>query len=434
MNMDPLLQPEYWYAIAESIWAWCLREIFVVQTLINAAAVAAGVVMGWIIARPLRPKLTRIIEKHTTGHSAPARFLVALGQTLTPVMAVLLLLVARTAFEHFDLKTYLLRLVGSLLVAWVVIRLTTSIVQKAHWARLIAIAAWTVAALHILSLLDPTLALLDRLAITIGNTRLSVLLVIKSTVILIVLLRLALSASTLFKQRISLLEGLTPSVQVLLSKAVTITLITVAILVVMSSFGIDLTGFAFIGGAVGVGIGFGLQKVVSNLVSGFVLLLDRSIKPGDVIAIDDTYGEIRDMGARYVSIVTRDRAEYLVPNEDLITSRVVNWSYSTTLLRIRIGVGVSYGSDIHKVMELMIQAARSIDRVLDDPRPVCQLKNFGDSSIDMELRIWIQDPQNGVANVSSAVRVAIWDAFKANGIEIPFPQRVVHMADRPEGA
>ena len=218
--------------------------------------------------------------------------------------------------------------------------------------------------------------------------------------------------------------------QVLLSKAVTITLATLVVLVVISSFGIDLTTFAVVGGAVGVGIGFGLQKVVSNLVSGFVLLLDRSIKPGDVIAIDGTYGQIGEMGARYVSIVTRDGAEYLVPNEDLITSRVVNWSFSSTFLRVKIGVGVSYGSDIHKVMEFMVAAARDHDRVLDDPQPVCQLMNFGDSSIDMELRIWIRDPENGIANVSSAVRVAIWDAFKANGIEIPFPQRVVHMADR----
>ena len=137
------------------------------------------------------------------------------------------------------------------------------------------------------------------------------------------------------------------------------------------------------------------------------------------------------MGARYVSIVTRDRTEYLIPNEDMITNRVVNWSFSTTLLRIKIRVGVAYDSDVHKVMELMTAAARSIDRVLDDPQPACRLINFGDSSIDMELRIWIRDPENGVTNVSSAVRVAIWDAFKANGIGIPFPQRVVHMADRP---
>ena len=430
MSMERLLQPKYWYGAAESAWNWSLREIFIAQTLIDLAAVVAAIFLGWLIARPLKPKLSQIIEKRFAVHTAPGRFLHTLEQTLIFVIAVLLMGLALTVFRHFGLKSHLLNLVESLLLAWVVIRLFTSIVQKAHWARLIAYTAWTVAALHILSLLDPTLVLLDRLAITVGKTRLSVLLVIKSTIILVILMRLALGLAAVFNTRISMLEGLTPSVQVLLSKAVTITLATLVVLVVISSFGIDLTTFAVVGGAVGVGIGFGLQKVVSNLVSGFVLLLDRSIKPGDVIAIDGTYGQIGEMGARYVSIVTRDGAEYLVPNEDLITSRVVNWSFSSTFLRVKIGVGVSYGSDIHKVMELMVAAARDHDRVLDDPQPVCQLMNFGDSSIDMELRIWIRDPENGIANVSSAVRVAIWDAFKANGIEIPFPQRVVHMADR----
>lgn len=430
MKIEHLLQPEYWQALAASIGSWFVREIFTEQSVLNLAAVAAGILLAGLIARPLKPLLSRIIEKHDAGNTARGRFLKALEQTLTYVVAIFLLWVALTVFRQLGLKTHLLTLFESLLVAWVVIRLITSIVQKAHWARLIAFTAWTVAALHILSLLNPTLALLDQLAFTVGKTRLSVLLVIKSTIILIVLMRLALSVSAIFKQRISRLEGLTPSVHVLLSKTVTIVLTTMAVLIVVSSFGIDLTPFAFIGGAVGVGIGFGLQKVVSNLVSGFVLLLDRSIKPGDVIAIDGTYGQIRDMGARCVSIVTRDGTEYLLPNEDLITSQVVNWSYSSTFLRVKIGVGVSYDSDVHQVIELMIAAAKNHDRVLDDPQPVCQLKDFGDSSIDMELRFWISDPENGIANVSSAVRMEIWDSFKANGIEIPFPQRVVHRIDQ----
>ena len=245
-------------------------------------------------------------------------------------------------------------------------------------------------------------------------------------IFLFILIRLASILSAVFKERIASLEGLTPSMQILLSKTVNITLIVVAIVVATSSLGIDLTAFAFIGGAVGVGIGFGLQKVVSNLVSGLVLLLDRSIKPGDVIAIDETYGQIKDMGARYVSIVTRDGAEYLIPNEDLITSRVINWSYSTKHLRIRISVGVSYDTDIHQARELMVASALSNSRVLRDPGPVCHLTDFGEYSINMELRFWIRDPERGVANVSSEIRMAIWEAFKIHGVEIPFPQRVVH--------
>ena len=199
----------------------------------------------------------------------------------------------------------------------------------------------------------------------------------------------------------------------------------------MNTLGVNLSAFAFIGGAIGVGVGFGLQKVVSNLISGVILLLDKSIKPGDVIEVGDSYGRIQSLGARYVSVVTRDGFEYLIPNEDLITQQVINWSFSSKLVRLKIGVGVSYGADIHKAMDLVVEAASGIDRVLTQPGPVCQLKNFGDSSVDLELRIWIADPEKGISNISSALRIAIWDAFQENGIEIPFPQRDLHIKSQP---
>ena len=148
-----------------------------------------------------------------------------------------------------------------------------------------------------------------------------------------------------------------------------------------------------------------------------------------MIAIDETYGQIKDMGARYTSVVTRDNTEYLIPNEDLITSRVINWSYSSNNLRIKIDVGVAYDADLNRVREVMITAARNTRRVLADPQPICQVKDFGRNAIDMQLRFWIKDPENSVANVSSDIRMAIWEASKANGIEIPFPQRVLHMAN-----
>lgn len=427
MDTANMLQRDFWINLAESTWSWVLREILVWHTLINLVAVVACMLLAGLMAHWLKPKLLRYIENRTLEQTALGRFLDALAQILTHMIAVVLLWIVLTVFQRFGFKIYLLDIIESLLVAWVFIRLFTSIVQDTDWVRFIAFIAWTVAALHILSLLNPTLILLDTLALTIGDRRLSALVIIKTVIILTVLLKLALSFSTLLEKRISTNERFTPSMQVLLSKVINITLIAMAVLITISSLGIDLYAFAFIGGAVGLGIGFGLQKVVSNLFSGLILLLDRSIKPGDVIAIDDTYGQISSMGARYVSIVTRDSTEYLIPNEDLITHQVVNWSFSTTFIRLKIGVGVAYGSDIHRVMTLMVAAASKIDRVLEDPQPVCQLKDFGDHSIDLELRIWIRDPENGISNVRSAVRLAIWDAFEANGIEIPFPQRVVHM-------
>ena len=176
-----------------------------------------------------------------------------------------------------------------------------------------------------------------------------------------------------------------------------------------------------------MGIGFGLQKVVSNLISGVILLLDKSIKPGDVIEVGDSYGKIQSLGARYVSVITRDGFEYLIPNEDLITQQVINWSFSDRLVRLKIGVGVSYDTDIHKAMDLVVQAARGVNRVLDKPEPMCQLKNFGDSSVDLELYIWIGDPDEGISNVGSTIRLAIWDLFQQHHIKIPFPQRDLHM-------
>jgi small-conductance mechanosensitive channel len=343
--MEHLLQRDYWHAMAESIWIWFEREVFVGHTLINLVAVVATILLAGLIARALKSKLSEIIEKRIPKHTALSRFLSALEQILTHATAVILLWVVLVVFRQLGLKIYLLDLVESLLTAWVSIRLLTSIVRQDYLSRIIAFTAWTVAALHILSLLNPTVVLLDNLAVTIGDARLSVLLLIKTIVILSVLVWLAFSISAIFEKRISMIDRLTPSMQIFLSKVITFTLTIMAVLITVNSLGIDLFAFAFIGGAVGLGIGFGLQKVVSNLFSGLILLLDRSIKPGDVIAIDDTYGRIRSMGARYVSIVTRDSTEYLIPNEDLITHQVVNWSFSSTFIRIKIGIGVSYDTD-----------------------------------------------------------------------------------------
>lgn len=428
--MVPLFQGEYWDSITDTIWIWLQREIITEQSLINLMAVVAGVSLAWLIARPLKPKLAAMVRERHLTDSALGRFLQALEQTISYLIAVLLLWLVMEVFRQLGLKTYLLNLFESLVTAWVLIRLITSIVHQAHWARLIALTAWTVAALHIASLLDPTLALLDSLAINIGDARLSVLLIIKAVVILSVLMWLAIIVSNSLNRRISRADDFSPSMRVLLSKTISISLIVLAVWISVSSLGIDLAAFAFIGGAVGLGIGFGLQKVISNLFSGLILLLDRSIKPGDVIAIDDTFGQIKAMGSRYISMVTRDNAEYLIPNEDLITHQVVNWSFSTTLIRIKISVGVAYDSDIRHVRELMVSVARRVDRVLDEPPPVCHLKNFGDHAIDLELRFWINDPENGIAGVSSSVRMAIWDAFQDNGIKIPFPQQVVHTAGK----
>jgi small-conductance mechanosensitive channel len=429
--MGTLLQPEYWTTLLLSLWEWLLREVFVLSSLLELVAVIGGLGLGWLLARPLKARVLHLTERNRWRDQTFGRFLETLRRLLTQVVTIVILLFALAAFRHFGAPGRVLNIAVSLLSAWVLIRLLATVVREPSWARFIAATAWTVAALHILSLLEPTLALLDSLAVQLGGVRISLLLLIKAVLLLALLLWLASSASGLLEKRIRTLDGLTPSIQVFLTKALKVTLLVTAVIAALSMLGINLSAFAFFGGAIGVGVGFGLQKVVSNLVSGLILLLDRSIKPGDIIEVGQTYGRIQSLGARYVSVITRDNTEYIIPNEDLITNRVINWSYTDRLVRLKIGVGVSYDSDVHEVRRLMIEAAESVPRVLKDPRPACHLKNFGDSSIDMELRIWIEDPENGISNVSSAVRIAVWDTFKKHHVEIPFPQRDLHIKSQP---
>jgi small-conductance mechanosensitive channel len=176
-----------------------------------------------------------------------------------------------------------------------------------------------------------------------------------------------------------------------------------------------------------LGLGFGLQKIVSNLVCGFILLTDRSVKPGDVIEIGSTYGWINNLNARYVSVITRDGTEHLIPNEDLVTQKVVNWSFTNNLVRVRTPIGISYNSDPHKAIEIIKDVVLKQARILKDPAANVLVTGFGDSSVDLEVRCWIADPVNGVGNIRSALLLAVWDAFKENGIEIPYPQRDLHI-------
>lgn len=432
--MERYLDPTFWLTQLKVLQEWTTQTVLTVDMLVEWAAIIAVLLLAVIIGRPMKKRLRALLEKRTWGARLPGKIVGEFLPLIPYALAIVLLHVSTGMVAKYGWSTVMIDIFISLMTAWIVIRFASALIQERTWSRLLSITAWTAAALHILNLLGPTIALLDRLGITLGGVHVSLLLVIKGVIVFAVLLKLASSTSTLMEKRIQNLDNITPSVQVLMTKALKVTLLTIAVVVAISSIGINLSAFAFIGGAIGVGIGFGLQKVVSNLISGVILLLDKSIKPGDVVEVGDSYGRIQSLGARYVSVVTRDGFEYLIPNEDLITQQVINWSFSNRLVRLKIGVGVSYGADVRKAMDLMVASARSAKRVLDNPKPVCQLKNFGDSSVDLELRIWIADPENGISNVSSEVRLAIWDAFAENEIEIPFPQRDIHIKSQPQTA
>ena len=228
------------------------------------------------------------------------------------------------------------------------------------------------------------------------------------------------------------MQNVSPALQVLATKFLKVFIAVGAILFAISSMGVDLSAFAVMGGAVGLGLGFGFQKVISNLISGVILLGDRSIKPGDVIEVDQTYGWINTLGARYTSVITRDGTEHLIPNEMMITEKVVNWSFSDDKVRVKIPFGVSYTSDIHKAMDLALEAANADQRILKEPVAAVRLTGYGDNSVDFELRAWILDPTDGLGNIRSAFYIRIWDLFKENGIEFPYPQRDLHIKELPQ--
>lgn len=417
--MDSLI-PVGWQDLLHQGVDWLQRDVLVRATLLQAISALVAIGAVWLLARPLQRWLLHWAT-HLSGPLYPVA--AALARSAPPILLLLLLWFERLAFNAAANRADLLRLLESLVLVWVLIRLSSRLVRDERLARSIAIVAWLVAALNIAGLIGPVLNLLDGMAVPVGNFRLSVLLVLKGTITLLVLIWIANTLARLAEHRLRGFRTIDPAMQVLAAKLVRLILLTLAVVLTIGSIGVDLTALAVFSGAIGVGVGFGLQKVVSNLVSGVILLLDRSIKPGDVIEIDGTYGTVSTLNARYAAVLTRDGKEYLIPNEDLITQRVTNWSYSNDLIRLHVKVGISYQSDPHEAIRLALDAARDVPRVLKEPAPNCLLMNFGDSTIDLELRFWIHDPVNGTANVRSAVMLNVWDLYRQHGIELPNPQR-----------
>ena len=315
--------------------------------------------------------------------------------------------------------------VTKLLFASMFIRFVSQFIEHKLARNIIGFTVLTLVALSLFGVLDQTMSTLDAIGFNIGEFRLSALSVLKGIFIIFILLYGALFLSNVTEKKISQTRSLTPSSRVLISKVTKVFLVVSALLIGITSAGIDLSLFAVFSGAVGLGVGFGLQKVISNLFSGMLLLLDQSIKPGDIIEMDGTFGWVNHMGARYTELVTRDNKSYLVPNEEFITQQVINWSHGNTLVRVQTEFGVHYDSDPHAVRRLAIEAAGKPDRVVDSPAPVCHLVEFGDSSINFVLRYWIKDAEKGLVNTKGDVMLALWDILKENDISIPYPHREV---------
>jgi small-conductance mechanosensitive channel len=359
------------------------------------------------------------------GWPAPLRLFmrVLVGSASTAIFAFLM----RTArlvmlASTWPSRSYLIEVAAKLAFAWLVIRLVTSVIRNTFMVRLVSLSAWLVAALSILGQLDPVLDALDSVSIMVGGLRLTPLLLIKLTVLLAVALWLTNIASKFVESQITQSSDLTPSLQVLLVKMIRLALMAFAVTIVLSAVGINLSALAIFSGAAGVGIGFGLQKIVANFISGIILLVDKSVKPGDLVTIGDSTGRINEMKTRYISVAAGDGREFLIPNEDLVTQKVVNWTYTDKNTLVKVNFGTNYDADPRLVCKLAVGIAAAAPRAIKSRPPGCLLIEFAEAGMKFSLTFWIADP-DGMDNVKSDVMLSLWDAFRREGIQVPYPVR-----------
>jgi len=412
--MNPVASSQLAFVVVAALIAWLLQH------------------RGTIRLRQLRGREASRIRRF---------FLSGAIRLIFPLVMLALLLLARGVYVQLKQIPGVLDIAITLVLALAAIRIIVFLMLQAFgpdhalkgWENIIRMTIWIIVALQLLGMLPGVLGFLDSIAYGVGEVRVSLLAVIKLLLSIGVLLLLSLWLSRVLEKRIMRSAHLETGMRAALAKTAKFLLVTIALLIALNTVGIDLTSLTVFGGALGVGLGFGLQRIASNLVSGFLLLYDRSIKPGDVITIGESFGWVVGLHARYVVVRDRNGVETLIPNENLITSEVINWSYSDRNIRIKIPVQISYGDDPEEAMELMLQAARECQRIkTDELQPVCRLMGFGDNGINLEVRVWITDPEEGVNNVRSDINLAIWRTFKQHGITIPFPQRDLYLRSMPE--
>jgi small-conductance mechanosensitive channel len=417
MTLNDIL--EFLQSAARSVGAEVTSPWFYLQ--LGLLMIGAGIAFAAGAAARARFDVTSI----GMGWPLPLRLFlrVVIGSTPTAVFAVLMTAArAVMIMLTWPSRSYLLAVAAKLAFAWLVIRLITSVIRNAFIVRLVSISAWLVTALSIIGELEPLLDTLDSFSVVLGGLRLTPLLLMKLGVLLIVALWLSNIISNFAESWITRSGDLTPSLQVLLVKMIRVGLVIFAVAVAISAVGINLSALAIFSGAAGVGIGFGLQKIVANFISGIILLADKSVKPGDLVTIGDSSGRISAMNTRYISVAAGDGREFLIPNEDLVTQKVTNWTYTDKNTLVKVNFGTNYDADPRLVCKLAIVIAAAAPRALKSKPPGCLLTEFTDSGMKFSLTFWISDP-DGMDGVKSEVMLALWDAFKREGIRVPYPVR-----------
>ena len=423
MDLNEII--EFLHATARALGAEVTSPWFYLQ--FGLILTAAGIAWASETAIRARVDMTSLAMRWPLALRRFARVLV--GSASTVVFAILVI-AARVTMYHstWPSRSYLLAVCAKLAVAWLVIRLVTSVIRNEFIVRLVSLSAWLIAALSVVGQLEPTLQFLDSdsVSIVLGGLRLTPLVLIKLGALLILGLWLTNIASNFIEGRINRSTDLTPSIQVLLVKMIRMGLLTVAIIVALSAVGINLSALAVFSGAVGVGIGIGLQKIVANFISGIILLADKSVKPGDLVTIGDSSGRISAMKTRYISVAAGDGREFLIPNEDLVTQKVVNWTYTDKNTLVKVLFSTNYDADPRLVCKLAIEIAAAAPRAIKNKPPNCILTEFAEAGMKFSLTFWIADP-DGMDNVKSDVMLALWDVFKREGIRVPYPVREIRV-------
>ena len=421
--MNPNEIPEILHAATRALGAEVTSPWFLLQ--LGLILAGAGIAFGAGAVVRSRIDMTSL----AMGWPAPLRLFmrVLVGSAPTAVFAALMML-TRVAMvtSTWPSRSYLLVIAAKLAFAWLIIRLVTSAMRNTFIVRLVSLSAWLMVALSILGQLEPVIEGLDSVSIVLGGLRLTPLLLIKLGVLLVVALWLSNIASNFAESRITRSTDLTPSIQVLLVKMIRLALMIFAVAVVMSAVGINLSALAIFSGAAGVGIGFGLQKIVANFISGIILLADKSVKPGDLVTIGDSSGRISAMKTRYISVAAGDGREFLIPNEDLVTQKVTNWTYTDKNTLVKVNFSTNYEADPRLVCKLANEIAAAAPRAIKLKPPNCILVEFAEAGMRFALTFWIADP-DGMDNVKSEVMLSLWETFKREGIRVPYPVREIRI-------
>ncbi len=421
-----------------------LEALLTPNSLLQLGAIVIAALLAWWFGRQVRSTDRARAALGQTGFQARVAEAVLIA---SPHLAAVVLIAAFGGLLHalkvrsnfVDLAITLAGLLLLIRVAVYLVRLSLGNRTKG-WGNTITFVVWLVLALHVLGWFEPLVQALDSVGVKTDKSRITLWSVIKLLFTVGVFVLVAVWAARWFEQRLMAMQGLALSMRIGIAKFSQAFLIGLSILLGLNAAGLDLTTLNVLTGAIGVGLGFGLQAIVANFISGFVLLMDRSIKPGDVISFTGTtgtstegFGWVQELRGRYVVVRDRDGVETLVPNQHLITNPVINWSYTDPRVRLKLPVRVSYKDDPELALAVLLKAAEDQPRILRDPGPVARMMGFNDYGFDLELRFWISDPQEGVNNVRSDVNRRIWRLFQETGITIPVAQRRVVLEMQQSG-